>query len=48
MAQSMRLGDKLIHEGYISADQLRIALTEQRRTGKKLGEMFVYLGFMTE
>lgn len=48
MAQPMRLGDKLIHEGYINADQLRIALTEQRRTGKKLGEIFVYLGFMTE
>lgn len=48
MAQPIRLGDKLINEGYISADQLRIALTEQRRTGKKLGEVLVYLGFMTE
>lgn len=44
----MRLGDKLIFEGYINADQLRIALTEQRRTGKKLGEVLVYLGFMTD
>lgn len=48
MAQPMRLGDKLVHEGYINEDQLRIALTEQRRTGKKLGEVLVYLGFMTE
>ena len=48
MAEMMRLGDKLIHEGYINADQLRIALTEQRRTGKKLGEVLVYLGFMSE
>ena len=48
MAQPMRLGDKLIHEGYINSDQLRIALTEQRRTGNKLGEVLVYLGFMTE
>jgi general secretion pathway protein E/type IV pilus assembly protein PilB len=48
MAETMRMGDKLIHEGYINADQLRIALTEQRRTGKKLGEVLVYLGFMSE
>lgn len=48
MAQPMRLGDKLVHEGYINSDQLRIALTEQRHTGKKLGEVLVYLGFMTE
>lgn len=44
----MRLGDKLVHEGYISQDELRIALTEQHRTGKKLGEVLVDLGFMDE
>ena len=44
----MRLGDKLVHEGYITQDELRIALTEQRRTGKKLGEVLLELGFMTE
>jgi len=44
----MRLGDKLVHEGYISQDELRIALTEQHRTGKKLGEVLVGLGFMDE
>lgn len=48
MAQPIRLGDKLIADGYINQDQLRIALTEQRRTGKKLGEVLVYLGFMNE
>ncbi len=44
----MRLGDKLVHEGYITPDELRIALTEQHRTGKKLGEVLVELGFMDE
>ncbi|GAB6033846.1 GspE/PulE family protein [Galenea microaerophila] len=44
----MRLGDRLVHEGYITQDELRIALTEQRRTGKKLGEVLIELGFMDE
>ncbi|WP_044411249.1 GspE/PulE family protein [Thiomicrospira microaerophila] len=48
MAVPLRLGDKLVQDGFISPDQLRIALNEQRITGKKLGEVFVYLGFMTE
>lgn len=48
MAQPVRLGDKLVLDGIISADQLRIALTEQKLTGKKLGEVLVTLGFMTE
>jgi general secretion pathway protein E/type IV pilus assembly protein PilB len=48
MAQAIRLGDKLVQDGLISADQLRIALNEQRITGKKLGEVLVYLGFMNE
>lgn len=48
MAQPLRLGDKLVHDGFISADQLRVALNEQRISGKKLGEVLVYLGFMSE
>ncbi|WFE68680.1 ATPase, T2SS/T4P/T4SS family [Thiomicrospira sp. R3] len=48
MAAPMRLGDKLVKDGLISPDQLRIALHEQRISGKKLGEVIVYLGFMTE
>ncbi len=42
----MRLGDKLVADGYISADQLRITLVEQKKTGKKLGEILVSLGFL--
>lgn len=44
----VRLGDLLISKGYISKDQLRIALAEQKLTGKKLGEALSVLGFLSE
>ncbi len=43
-----RLGDILIEQGVLSQDQLRIALTEQRKTGEQLGRIIVSLGFTTE
>ncbi len=43
-----RLGDALCEAGIISADQLRIALTEQKRTDNKLGSILVTLGFISE
>lgn len=43
-----RIGEQLIEKGILSADQLRIALTEQKKTGKKLGEALSSLGFLTE
>ena len=46
MVGAVRLGDKLVANGFISADQLRISLAEQRKTGKKLGEILVRLGFL--
>jgi general secretion pathway protein E/type IV pilus assembly protein PilB len=42
------LGERLVDAGLISADQLKIALIEQRRLGKPLGETLVSLGFVTE
>jgi len=42
------LGERLVGEGLISADQRDIALLEQRRSGKMLGEVLVELGFITE
>jgi len=42
------LGERLVIEGLISADQRDIALLEQRRSGKMLGEVLVDLGFITE
>ena len=44
----MRLGDKLVGLGLITQDQLRIALHEQKSTGKPLGEALLALGFVTE
>jgi type IV pilus assembly protein PilB len=42
------LGERLVDAGLISADQLKIALIEQKRQGKLLGEVLVSLGFVTE
>jgi type II secretory ATPase GspE/PulE/Tfp pilus assembly ATPase PilB-like protein len=44
----VRLGDKLLQLGLISQDQLRIALLEQKTSGKPLGEALLVLGFTTE
>ena len=44
----VRLGDKLVDLGLITQDQLRIALQEQKSTGKQLGEALLVLGFVTE
>ncbi len=45
---SGRMGDRLVQKGLISADQLDVALLEQRRGDKMLGEVLVDLGFITE
>ncbi|MBC8514534.1 Flp pilus assembly complex ATPase component TadA [bacterium] len=42
-----RLGDILVDEGLISADQLKEALAHQQKVGKKLGQMIVDLGMST-
>lgn len=46
--RSLKLGERLIHEGVIAPDQLEVALREQKRTGKMLGEALVSLGFITD
>jgi type II secretory ATPase GspE/PulE/Tfp pilus assembly ATPase PilB-like protein len=43
-----RLGELLIDEGFISKDQLNIALTEQKKVHQPLGRLLVSLGFVTE
>ena len=43
-----RIGDILIEQGILSHDQLRIALTEQKKRGDQLGRIIVSLGFTTE
>lgn len=46
--EKVRLGELLIQQNLISAEQLNKSLDEQKRTGKKLGRVFVDLGFVTE
>ncbi len=43
-----RLGDMLTEAGFITDQQLNIALTEQKETGNRIGEVLVDLGFVTE
>lgn len=45
---SSRLGDILIKEDIITLDQLKSAIEEQRRTGKRLGEALLSLGYINE
>jgi general secretion pathway protein E/type IV pilus assembly protein PilB len=46
--QKIPLGKLLIQKGVISQDQLRIALTEQKRSNDPLGKLLISLGFVTE
>lgn len=43
-----RLGDMLTEAGFITQEQLQIALQEQKQTGRRIGEVLVDLGFVTE
>lgn len=43
-----RIGEMLVEQGIISQDQLRIALTEQKKTQQQLGRILVDLGFVSE
>ncbi len=43
-----RLGDSLIDAGMINEEQLKTALSEQKKAGEKLGETLVRLGICTQ
>ncbi len=43
-----KVGQELIEKGLITADQLEIALTEQKKNKKLIGEVLVALGFVSE
>lgn len=43
-----RLGDVLTEQRIITPDQLKIALTEQKKTQEQLGKVLVNLGFISE
>lgn len=46
--KKLRIGDLLVEKGHVSEQQLMRAIAEQKRTGKKLGEAVVELGYITE
>jgi len=46
--EKIRLGDLLISQGLLTDEQLKLALDEQKRSGRKLGRIFVDSGYVTE
>jgi type IV pilus assembly protein PilB len=42
------LGERLVDAGLISQDQLDLGLREQKRTGERIGEILINLGFVTQ
>lgn len=47
-APPSRLGDWLLEQGYLNENQLDLALREQKRGRKLLGEALIELGFVTQ
>ena len=41
--KKIRLGDLLVDKGLITSDQLKLALQEQKKLGRKLGSTLVEL-----
>ncbi|HEX7634097.1 MAG TPA: GspE/PulE family protein [Noviherbaspirillum sp.] len=46
--EKVRLGEILVQQKLLSEDQLQFSLGEQKRTGRKLGRVFIENGFVTE
>ncbi|MEW6293752.1 MAG: GspE/PulE family protein [Pseudomonadota bacterium] len=46
--EKIRLGDLLVQQNVITPEQLRLALEEQKRSGRKLGRVLVESGYATE
>jgi len=47
-APAQRLGDRLLAAGFINPHQLELALREQRRTGRLIGDALHELGFVSQ
>ncbi len=43
-----RIGEMLVEKGIITEDQLKIALTEQKKNPEQLGKILINLGFVSE
>lgn len=46
--EKIRLGEILLQQKLLSEDQLRTALEQQKRSGRKLGRIFIDGGYVTE
>ncbi|MES0327986.1 MAG: GspE/PulE family protein [Gammaproteobacteria bacterium] len=46
--QRSLFGERLVEKGLATADQVDIALTEQKKNGRLIGEILVSLGFVSE
>lgn len=46
--EKVRLGEILVQQKLLSEEQLQFSLGEQKRTGRKLGRVFIENGFVTE
>jgi MSHA biogenesis protein MshE len=46
--EKIRLGEILVQQKLLSEEQLQFSLGEQKRTGRKLGRVFIENGFVTE
>src|SRR5258706_13573835 len=46
--EKVRLGEILVQQQLLTAEQLTLALAEQKRSGRKLGRVFVDQGYVTE
>src|ERR1700740_3341503 len=46
--EKVRLGEILVQQKLLSEDQLGLALQDQKRSGRKLGRVFVESGYVTE
>ena len=47
MTQKIRIGDKLVQYGYITEEQLQKALSLQKGTGKRIGEILIEQGLIS-
>ena len=46
--EKIRLGDMLVQQELVTGEQLKLALEEQKRSGRKLGRVLVESGYVTE
>jgi MSHA biogenesis protein MshE len=46
--EKIRLGDTLVAQNVISAEQLKVSLDQQKKTGRRLGRVLIEQGFVNE